>query len=243
MSDYDQFKRGGVSYPITASLANPALQDVDPALYYTLSFFESVLNTYLGPRMLAEAARAPAIAAITDAVAGVIPVDPTPYLQEQHFKFPLLAVYRKRESFEDKTLVVGTVKSQWAIDYIMPPLTPGQMERMYPFLHAVGQVLHNRIENVSDPGYEDTLAVWEAAGLDKIELEEAVYGNFAGTGNLVFPAWRALMTVSESDALSGTGSAADGLEDLEGLDDEEQLEDPTGEEDTLEDVVNTQTDF
>ncbi len=223
MTDFAQFKIGAVAYPITAVTTNSALQDVDPPVYYSLEFFESVLNTYMGPRLLAEADRPPAIAVITAAVAGKLALDPVPHLQDQHLKFPLLAIYRKREVFQQTSLSVTTIVSTWGVDYIMPPMTGGQMERMFPFLHAVGQILCNRIENVSDPDYEDGLAVWETAGINNIKIEEAVLGSFGGTGNLIFPAWRATITVTESDTLTGTGSADEGLEDLAGVDAREDV--------------------
>jgi hypothetical protein len=222
MTDYANFKHGGVSYPL-AITADPLLKSADPAMYYALDYFQSVLNTYLGPRLLAEASRAPAIASITAAVSSVLPMDPLPYLQEQQFKFPLLAVYRKSEKFSQLTAAVGQDDSEWCVDYILPPLTGGQLERINPALRAVGQILYNRIENMMDPDYADGAAIWTLAGIAKIELTEASYGAFSGTGNLVFPAWRGKLTVKEVATLTGTGSASDNLEDLKGVDNEVDL--------------------
>ncbi len=243
MADYDQFKHGAVPYPLTASTSNSLLKDADPALYYAMDFFANVLTTYLAPRLLAEASKSPPITAITAMVAAVLPMDPTPFLLEQQFKFPLLAVYRKKEKFVWKANGVVSDAGEWGVDYILPPMTGGQMERISPILRSVGQVISNRIENCMDPAYENGLAVWSVAGLEEIWLEEASYGGFAGTGNLVFPAWRAKLTVKEADTYSGTGSGFAGLLDLDGIDNETDLVDTPAVLTTLENVVDTQSDF
>ncbi len=199
MTDYAKFGHGGVTYPIAAATTNTFLKDADPAIYYTIDFFQSVLNTYLTARLTAELSRSPAITALTAAVASVVPLDPLPYLQEQNFKFPLLAVHRSKETFTRMSLSTMGDDSEWAVDYILPPLTGAQMERLSPLLRAVGQVLSNRIENVSDPAYAGGANIWTLAGIAKVELTEASYGAFAGTGNQVFPAWRGKLVVKEID--------------------------------------------
>ncbi len=217
MTDYDTFGRGGVTYPIPVSITNTLLKDADPAIYYTLDYFQSVLNTYMRPRLLTEIARSPAITSITTAVSAVVPLDPVPYLQEQHFKFPLLAVYRKKETFREKSVALFEDDAEWAVDYILPPVTGGQLERLAPFLRAAGQILFNRIENMMDPAYSNGAAVWDLAGISKIELVEASYGGYAGTGGLFFPAWRGKLMVKQID--SPTVAEA-GLVDLQGIDNE-----------------------
>ncbi len=243
MTDYDQFSHGGAKYPLPESTASPLLKDADPALYYTIDFFQNVLNTYLSKRLLAEAAKSPPIVAITAAVASVLPLDPTPYLQEQQFKFPLLSVYRKSEKFSWLALSTMADDSEWCVDFILPPITGGQAERIQPILRSVGQILLNRIENVMDPLYAGGANVWTLAGIAKIELTDASYGSFTGMGGLVFPAWRGKLTVKEVDG-TGTGSTNDGLEDLTGIDNQEFIEGVLPADGTTEvDLVDTKTDF
>lgn len=249
MADYSQFKYGGANFPLTTSTANSLLQDADPSLYYVLDYFASVINTHLSERLLVETQRAPAIPAITAAVAAVVPYDPTPYLQEQNFRFPLLAIHRVKEKNIWKAVGIMDDESEWAVDYILPPLTGGQMERVSPILRSVGRVLVNRIENKMDPSYRDGADVWALANLEEIWLEEASYGGFVAGSNLMFPAFRGKLRVKECDIVESVitqpiaGSATDNLQPLDRIENEEDLVDPADPNNPLTDVVDTRIDF
>src|SRR4051812_49159533 len=101
MSDYQGFLHGNVEYPLdlSATTTYSLLRDADPCVYYALEFFASVITTHLGARLLEEAT-AVGMTRITAAVAETIPLDPDPYLAEGHYRFPLLAVYRKQRTYE-----------------------------------------------------------------------------------------------------------------------------------------------
>ena len=197
MVDYQKFAYGGTSYPLTASTTNTLLRDADPALYYAIDYFQSVLTTHLNARVVAEVARSPAITTITAAVSEWTPMDPGPYLNEQQFRFPLLAVYRMRDDYQERTATWVDRKSEWGLQYILPPVAASQYERMFPLLKAVSDVLHNRIESMMDPSYSSGLAVWAAAGIGKIELIRAIYGRYEAGGNMYFPALNASLAVTE----------------------------------------------
>lgn len=199
MVDYAQFQTGASSYPLTTSTTNSLLKDADPALFYVIDFFASVITTYVGPRLLAEAANAPAIAGITSAVMQVLPMDPGELLQEQQLKFPLLAVYRQKDVYQWKSASWNDDASTWRVVYVLPPLTGGQRERVLPALRAVAKTLQNRIENQQDPAYQSGASPWALANLESIELVSGEYGAFAGTGNLRFPAWTGTLMVKERD--------------------------------------------
>lgn len=194
--DYASFGYGGADYPLTESTANTLLKDVDPAVYYALAYFQSVITTYLNDRILAVAAQTPEIP-ITAAVAHVVPFDPVPFLQEQHFRFPLLAVYRTKSEYTERSVTYPHRIGEWNVDYILPPMSAGQLERIGPILKGVADVVHNRIENMFDPSYEDGLKVWETAKLQSIELLSDNFGQWSNGSNLWFPSWAAKLRVKE----------------------------------------------
>jgi hypothetical protein len=197
MSDYASFVQGGSTYPLTTSTTNSLLLDADPSLYYVLDYFQSVLNTYLAPRFAAELARAPALTLITQLVQAVAPYDVSPYLTQMQQSFPLLSVYRNTSKFVWRAQSWMRDDSTWTVEYILPPLSPAQVERLRPILRSIEAVLLDRIENTFDPAYRSGVSPWALAGLEEIVLQEAQHGFYAGDGNLVFPSWKATLLVKE----------------------------------------------
>ena len=197
MSDPTVWRYGQVSFPLPSSTANSLLQDADPAIYWTLQYFQSVITSYTETRLLAQCALSPAIA-IPKAVMYAVPYDPAPYLTELQAKFPLLAVYRVSDKFEDKTIAWIHRMSTWRVQYILPPLNAGQMERVgAPHLAAVGMVLHNRIEEIQDANFQSDTLVWQNAGIESIWLGQGTFGRYEGGQGLTFPSWSCTIDVKE----------------------------------------------
>lgn len=214
MADFGSFKYGGTTYPLAASTANSLLLDADPALYYTLDYFQSVLNTYIGSRLAAEAAKVPVAAQITLSVGQVIPYDPAPFLVQMQSGFPILAVYRVRDTlFEDRTIAWPHRVGEWAVQYILPVLNAAQMEHLWPILKTLGDVLHDRIETMFDPSYLSGARPWVLAGLESIKLMSAEFGLYPAGEGLIFPTWKAKLEVKER-----VGFAAGELAAFTGLD-------------------------
>lgn len=199
MADYASWAYGGTQYPLTTIGSNTLLRDADPALFYTIDFFQSVLTTYMGARLLVEAAKSPPITQITAAIMAVTPFDPAPYLTEnQGVRFPLLSVYRSKDTaFEDKTIAWPHRVGEWVVQYTLPPLNAGQMERIGPIMKTVGDILHNRIETMFDPSYQSGLKVWQAAGIESIKLGPAEFGRWELGDALNFYTWKAKLYVAE----------------------------------------------
>gem|GEM_PF-2976858 len=237
MPDYSSFSHGGSSYPLTSSTTNSALQDADPSVFFAIDFFQSVITTYIGSRLLAEVGRAPVIQNITSAVQQVVPYDPQPYLTQNQFRFPLLAVYRQKSKYDWRAQSWMRDSALWVVEYMLPPLTPGQVERLRPFLHSVEIVLLNRIENMFDPSYQAGLKVWQAAGLEEIRLEESTQGAYSDGGSLVFPSIKMFLTVKERDMPPAAGT----FQALIGVDNEIDLASPNDPQ--LSDVADTQITF
>lgn len=220
-ADYQNFGYGAVQFPLTTSLANTLLQDADPAVATTLAYFQSVLTTHMGARLIAQAQAGVTTqnqAPITGAIASTISFDPAPYLQEAQFAFPLLAVYRINAEYEDRTVTWPHEMATWGVQYVLPPLSPGQLRQLGPILSAVPKILHNRIENMFDPSYSSGLKVWAAAGIESMHLRTGARGRYESGGNLVFPMWSGTLLVKErvSTATSSFGALTgiDYAEDL-----------------------------
>lgn len=193
MTDYAGFQHGGATFPVTASLANSMLRDVDPAVYFALDFYKAMIETHIGTRLLAEAT---AISAthITVAVAQTLPFDPVAYLLDQHIKFPLLSMSRKSGEWR----MVGqrrAITERIELTYTLPPLDPAEAERLTPALKAVVAIIDARTEQGFDPTYTPPGGsagdvVWSApyAGLMKVEVKRVEYGGYQIASDQFFPA-------------------------------------------------------
>lgn len=234
-SDYRQFNYGATTYPL-APVGTTLLQDVDPALYQALSFFESVLLSYLAAR-IGNLSTLGVGLPFTTPVKSKVPYDPAPYLQELQAQFPLLAVYRVSDEYADHTVTWPHRIGRWKAQLVLPPLSAGQMEMVYPILKASGDVLQDRIENTMDPGYLAGAAVWALAGLESIKLVGGTYGRWDAGGNLVFQTatWDLIVKEIVRPPPAGTFQA------LAGIDTAEDLASPIAP--TLNDLVDTKVDF
>ncbi len=196
--DGGTFNYGGVSFPLTASTSNTLLQDADPVLYWALQFYASVLTTHMGDRLLAVAQDADA--PITAAVQYTTPLDPVPWLLEEHFRFPLLALYRISGKNGMRTYNWSHETTKLGIAYILPPLTAGQAEAVAPILSTIPLIIANRTQQGFDPAFMSGAKVWSGAfaGLENIDAPvEGTFGMFPGVGDLAFPAWTGTITVNE----------------------------------------------
>ena len=198
-------RQGGVVLPLTASTANSLLRDADPALFHVLDFVRYLLRTNLEARLAAESLVCGA--EITAAVRTAIPFDPSPYLTADQIQFPLLAIYRQSAESESRTQAWTTSVSTLNIDYVLPPLSAGQAERILPILHACSALMARSIQLGADPGYAPQggvlgQPVWQFAGIEKIDLGSEKYGVWTDGGELVFHAWSAQLRLSERTTYS-----------------------------------------
>lgn len=219
----DSWKVGGVQFPLPTSTANTLLHDADPALFYALDFCASMITTYAGARLLAEAAAAGGqlASAIASPVATRIHYDPVKYLTEAQYILPLLAIFRQSGVNRYYTVAKWQEDTTWTAVFSLPPLTAGQSQRMMPILHAIPLLLANRIENGFDPTYTppgSTLGgkVWALAGVKSIKHTETSYGGFEGTGNLFFPAVSMTFHVEELNS-PPSGTPLLGIDNYQGI--------------------------
>lgn len=220
MTEQASFVHGGVTYPLSSSTAASALKDADPALYYSLAYFASVLQTYIGPRLAAEAALAGLASgdnAITQAVRYALPYEPKLVNSEQQIgKWPLLAVWRESGKYRWRTVARMQTEATWRIAYMLPPMTGGQLERLQPFLNSVPKTLLNRIENHFDPAFANGADFLKLAGICQMDMLEDAWGSYQfPQGNIVFPAWLGKLFVAELDKNlppSATGGPIAGID-------------------------------
>lgn len=206
MTEQAVFQHGGVVYPLSASTAASALHDADPALYYTLAYFASVLQSYMGARLAAEAALS-AVGltsgpnALTQAVQYVLPYEPKIVSQEQQVgKWPLLCVWRESGKYKWGTVARMFTQATWRIAYMLPPMTGAQLEHLQPLLNSVPKILLNRIEQRFDPAFANGQSFMKLAGLCEVDMLEDAWGSYQfPQGNIVFPAWLGKLFVVERD--------------------------------------------
>lgn len=203
-TDNADFKVGGVQQPLGTSTGKALLQDGDPALFYALDFWQWLIETYPGPRLIAEVNAAGMTTGsrsdpIRSAVAQAYPYQPQSEFRENQFAFPLLACYRTRTSSYRHTAGWESDRGGFELIYAIQPMTSGQLEVIYPLLHLVQQVLRKKTTQGFDPGYTPpggTLgqSPWTLAGVESVgfgheytEAPIAEYGFLQGTGELAFP--------------------------------------------------------
>ncbi len=181
------FKAGGTLSPLPSSLSNSLLKDADPVIYYLLNYYSNVISLHMGARWNAEATAAGRSDLSNLTTGHKVPFDPIPYLQENQFKFPLLAAYRKNEKYEWFTTTWYRITSTVNIIWVMPPMSTGQMERMSAFRAHVARTLVDRTAMGLDSNYNSGEQVWAEAGLDKIGIKSTTFGNIPTDTGLVFP--------------------------------------------------------
>lgn len=207
MTDYLGINTGANAYPLTASTVNSPLKDIDPSIYYALDFLAAILTTHLGARFTAEAHKVGLKGVdgkpLTTMVGSKLGYDPRQFLTQEQLRFPLLALYRGREQFSERTIAFTSNACALTLMYVLPPLTPAQAERIIPFIKGGVDVMFNKLEQGFDPLYTPpggTLGQkWSAkAGIDKVGLQDGNHIGFEAGASLYFPAWYGTLNILES---------------------------------------------
>lgn len=185
-----KFKHGGVSYPLTSSTTNTALEDGDPALHFAIDFFSTVIEEYVGERLLAQAALEDLN--FPSAVAKAIHYEPSPFLQAHDMVFPLLAVYRTEEVWSNHTATYDKSAAVWAWAYVFPPLTPRQIEKLDPLLKNIAVIVSTFAQQSFDPNWEDGATVRDKSGIMKMEAGPVRYMDFEPIDGGQKDWWRAV---------------------------------------------------
>lgn len=196
------FDYAGVSFPLPSATTTALLEQADPAVYLALDYCAFAIRTYIGERLVAEAARADCKADISDAVKSKFPYAPGKYLMQEHMPLPALFLFRHTSKNDYKTLSRSHSDSTLELNWVLPALSAAQAERIMPVQHAVEFVLAHMIERGQDdaytpPGGSLGEPVWLRAGIERIDITDFTYGAFAGVGDLYLPALTMTLLVKE----------------------------------------------
>ncbi len=222
MPDYDRFRIGGTFFPLGTT--DSLLKTADPAVYYALDFFKSVITTYCDDAFRAWAAVAGLsdLTAAGSVVRAVAPLDIGPDLQNSQLwsKLPVLALYRDRARYNQKSVARYEQTDRWILDYILPPLSAGQLEVVIPILTAIDKVVLDRSVLGHDPYYADDLKVFGsdgcASGVSSIKLVERARPLITTRDGAVQTVFR--MTTLGFDVVETKIWTSEGLEQLAGVD-------------------------
>lgn len=213
MSDYGDFKLGGVEFPVSASPFVASRAQLDPILNTALAFYKAMLEKHLSAYFDAMVTDAQMTDYVGKIVAEMIGYDPTPYLQAAQYKFPLLAIYRTEEDVEDHTVAWYKTEQKWTILYILPTLSAAQANKIIHILKGVRAVIVDRTIQGYDPDYLNGAEVWSDCGVMEIGVSAARYGAIPDVNtNLYFPALEMTIQCVEREQKNPN------LDTLEGID-------------------------
>lgn len=201
MTQYAGFKIGNVVFPLTASVSNSLLQDGDPALYYTLDYLKSMIQTHLGARFDAEMTRVGLTQHVGKASSAALPFNPEPFLQSSGVQPPFLALFPVRDLPEERTRHWYHTVQTWNLLYVLPAMDTAQFAQLCTLLKDVAKIILDRIENTLDPSWQSGVPFAQLGGIAEIRLDEVGYGSFETQDtNLFMPALTATLTVKEQRA-------------------------------------------
>lgn len=217
-----RFQRGGVASPLTAATTNALLEDADRPLYEALSFANDILVRHLEDRFQAELTSAGvSIANNPDGyvVGSSLPFDPTLYPLESQLTFPLLAVWRSEERYDEQTVHWKRTRSTWVIDYLLPPLGVLEAAKIAPMVKHVARVLKWGFERGLD---ETGDSKWhDGCDVDSVRVVSCKFGPMelrnSATPGLIDQVYQGLtMTLEVDERDQPVAGDYDQLETLDG---------------------------
>ena len=187
-------------FPLPSLTSNPTpiLQLADPAIFQLCDFFTKILNANLMPRFGNEAMACGVTHNNLDnwidgyAVAQTVafPLSPS-ILKTTDFKFPLLSVYPERDEYHSISLMKTGKRRDLVVSWILPPLTPFQYNRLYPFLGMASDTMEVYGQQGLDPKVNPNQSVWNIANISFGSLIGCDYKPYLGldkeSKNATFP--------------------------------------------------------
>lgn len=197
----DEFRHGGSQYPLDDETETSLLETADPALHWAILFFTHVLNKYVKPRLLTQAALERLN--FPSAVVKTIHVEPTPFLLSNQTRFPLFCLYRSEGEWSLNNATNINSSSIWKCAYVLPPMTPRALEQLHPILRSVEVTLATFALASYDPTFEDRKTLRDLSGIKKIRPGRFRYEPFDATENGTewWPALTGEFFVDERDEL------------------------------------------
>lgn len=199
MSDGYLFGFNTTTFPLssTASLTDPVTDTI-------LRYFKNIIKINLGAAFANDAAACGLVNQrmnfVVDGnmVPQAIAYPPDTTLQTTNYKFPLLSAYRVSREFQQFTNMKLMIKSDYMVNFTLPPLSNTQYNYLYKYLAYVADVLIQRTWQGYDPNYNNGEQVWKTAKIAYALLSKDEYGSFiAVEGKEEFPSIRFHMSVME----------------------------------------------
>ncbi len=221
-----------------ASGITDTLEPLDPGRDVLLALFKQAILSDLGPYWNVARTDTPfaAAAVVQDTWPG--PLTPE-VVKARKIDWPLLAVYRSGEAaVEQHTLEVDKITQEWAVDYVIGPLSPEDQRKLRDILQAVPKVLRETIRRRGHPDYASgALQFFEGTGrFAAVNLKSFEVGAapFAGDSAPLYHAVSCVLETMEIDGpLAGAEATLDGMSMSLGL---------SGPEGTLPDAVSADSE-
>jgi hypothetical protein len=191
------FKYGHVQYPLHSTDGTGSLLAVcDPVVATLLDYFAYRITTYVGDALVAasDGTQAP----IVNAVETKLPIDPIAIAKADQFKFPLLAVWRKRSDFSDHSINWRQNVARLGIAYILPPMTAGQSIRLWSVLTAVSDIVDHSIKVGHDAGFNNDQTVFFDNDVARARLMTGEHVRIPFGDTMDFQAWLGEMELTET---------------------------------------------
>lgn len=176
-----RWRHGGVEYPLAVVPEDDFLKVTDPAIYYALELFEQAIITYAGEAFLARAKAAGFNFPL--AVRRKLHFEPTPSLLAEHMEFPLLCVWRSREQWTEKTISAQQDAAVWQWAFVLPPMTPHQVEKLNPIFRAISVIVCSFAaasydDEAGTGDYAEGRTLRDLSGIQKMNPGPTSYENF-----------------------------------------------------------------
>lgn len=183
-------KFGGTSYPLaipdadTRSLARIC----DPFSSIYLEFCQTVINHYCQAAWIATGVGGDSKKTDRRACQQATTLPPERYLANVGYSFPLLALYPVNDQpAAMRTLRWSQTTTIYQLDYVLPPVTVEEGERVMGLLRAVRKLLVGVTDKLGDGSYQTGEELLGTAGVESVRFLQAEYGFVGGDGAAARP--------------------------------------------------------
>ena len=174
---------GDTVFPIDDTAIATTLVPLDPGKAILLGLFKAAINYEFGP----------AWAKIQGQLANTLPVHDTLELEPSHkvmlerrCKFPLLCVYRRGEhTLDQKTLFRDQLTCHWGVDYVLGPLSVGDVRRVGDICQAIVKLVRLVIRQRGHKSYDNGALQFfhDKGGFAEINIRSYQFGQAAFAGD------------------------------------------------------------
>jgi hypothetical protein len=143
-----KFQWDTIAFPITLPPLEPIVATTDPASYTLSQFFKTIITNYLTPSFAYEANlcgffNSTEYMSLNGSAVGDFVLNPLSpqLLQTYDYVFPLCSLYREEEKFHQQSLMRVGILSDFVFQYVLPPLSQDQFNRLYSFLSQLTKAI------------------------------------------------------------------------------------------------------